>query len=354
MGRLARVNLLVGTNNCGKTSVLEALQILVSPGTPNPVWTTLARRGESRQASGDREMEVAHLVHGHVIDVGASFSVAGSNDGVSRSVTATFREGTPGESIGAERPLRGDPQEQFEAETDDENALPPLQLELNWLVGERTRSLRVPLTRRGGLSSDVLRAEPGRALRETPPVHFITAEGLTRDRVVALFDETVLTPDEQTVLEALRTIEPAIERIASVGSSRRSPSDTRGGLAMLVNGRRVPVGSMGDGVWRLLGIALALVRSSGGGTLLIDEIDTGLHYSVLTDVWRLVFETAQRLDVQVFATTHSRDCYEALAAVAEAGRHEISIHRIERGKPQAVAFTEAEIQQAAERGIEIR
>ena len=122
---------------------------------------------------------------------------------------------------------------------------------------------------------------------------------------------------------------------------------------MLVGGKRVPIGSMGDGVWRLLGIALSLVRAERG-ILLIDEIDTGLHYSVLVDMWRLVYETAKRLEVQIFATTHSRDCYEALASVAEAGRYDISLQRIERGKPLAIAFSEAEIVQAAERGIEVR
>lgn len=122
---------------------------------------------------------------------------------------------------------------------------------------------------------------------------------------------------------------------------------------MLLGDQRVPIGSMGDGIWRLLGIALALVRAEGG-ILLVDEIDTGLHYSVLVDMWNLVFETAKRLDVQVFATTHSRDCYEALAAVAQKGRHDISLQRIERGKPLAVAFTESEIREAAARGIEVR
>ena len=122
---------------------------------------------------------------------------------------------------------------------------------------------------------------------------------------------------------------------------------------MMVAGERIPVGSLGDGIWRLLGVALALVRASGG-VLLVDEIDTGLHYSVLVDMWRLVFETARKLDVQVFATTHSRDCYEALAAVTEPDRTEISLQRIERGKAEAVAFTELEIRQAAERGLEVR
>jgi len=162
-----------------------------------------------------------------------------------------------------------------------------------------------------------------------------------------------LTPDEATVLQALHTIEPAIERIASIGTyARESSRDVRGGLAMMVAGQRIPIGSMGDGIWRLLGIALALVQARGG-VLLVDEIDTGLHYTVLVDMWRLVLATARSLDVQVFATTHSRDCYEALA-VSEAGRTDISLQRIERGKTEAIAFSEAELRQAAQRGLEVR
>jgi hypothetical protein len=194
----------------------------------------------------------------------------------------------------------------------------------------------------------------GEVAKPRGPVVFIATEGLTRDRVVSIFDSIVLTPDEGIVLRALHTIEPAIERIASVGTNKRSPwRDGHGGIVMMVAGQRVPVGSLGDGIWRLLGIALSLARARGG-VLLVDEIDTGLHYSVLVDMWRLVFETARSLDVQVFATTHSRDCYEALAAVTEPGRNEISLQRIERGKVDAIAFSELEIRQAAERGLEVR
>ena len=172
--------------------------------------------------------------------------------------------------------------------------------------------------------------------------------------MLPLLAETVLTPEEDTLLGALRMIEPGIERIATIGAARRRLGGyPRGGVAVKLAGQRVPIGSLGDGIWRLLGIALALVRARGG-VLLVDEIDTGLHYSVLEKMWRLVHETANRLDVQVFATTHSRDCYESLAAIAHPGGHDVTIQRIERGKPVAVAFSEAEIVQAAKRGIEVR
>jgi hypothetical protein len=113
---------------------------------------------------------------------------------------------------------------------------------------------------------------------------------------------------------------------------------------------------MGDGIWRLLGLALALARTEGG-ILLVDEIDTGLHYGVMEDMWKLVNETARKHNIQVFATTHSRDCYESLAAVCRdtvSVNSEVTIQRVERGKAKSTAYSEQEIIAAAKRGMEVR
>lgn len=58
---------------------------------------------------------------------------------------------------------------------------------------------------------------------------------------------------------------------------------------------------------RLFHIIVALVNASDG-VLLIDEFENGLHWSVQPQVWRWVFRLAERQNVQVFASTHSRDC----------------------------------------------
>ena len=76
---------------------------------------------------------------------------------------------------------------------------------------------------------------------------------------------------------------------------------------------------MGEGMVRLFELALALVNSilpPAGGLLLVDEIESGLHYSVHEDLWTLVFKWAKDLNVQVFATTHSWDCIEAFQRAA--------------------------------------
>jgi hypothetical protein len=351
MSGLGRVNLLVGTNNCGKTSVLEAIHMLSVPGSPLPLWQAQLRRGELIDSATERQLDVAHLVHGHKLLADLGFYIEGNGTVGFQNLTASFVARSPAS--------RDTEEEEDEDDTATEpGATEPLLLQLEWREGPSrekvrlpTRTVRLPITRRGGGG---LRTAIGGVVPGAGEVSFITTEGLTRDSTIAMFERVVLTPDEATLLRALHTIEPDIERIASVGTyARQSSRDVRGGLAMMVAGQRIPIGSMGDGIWRLLGVALALVQARGG-VLLVDEIDTGLHYSVLVDMWRLVFETARQLDVQVFATTPSRDCYEALAAVTEPGRSEISLQRIERGKTEAIGFTEREIRQAAERGLEVR
>lgn len=352
MSGLGRVNLLVGTNNCGKTSVLEAIHMLSTPGNVVPLWLAQTRRGEFVETTREVEIDIAHVMHGHMLAEGTGFQIIGDGPSGMRELAVALVTREPGV-----KDIDGDDESGDLVVPSESGMVSPMSLRLGWSGPSPVKELELPLTRWGRLRDRIYRTQymshvPGS--EERGSVAFITPEGMNRERVTSMFESIVLTPNEATVLQALRTIEPTIERIASVGSYRRQFSrEVRGGLAMMVAGRRIPIGSMGDGIWRLLGVALALVNARGS-VVLVDEIDTGLHYSVLVDMWRLVLETARSLDVQVFATTHSRDCYEALAAVTEPGRTEISLQRIERRKVEAVAFSELEIRQAAERGLEVR
>jgi len=68
-------------------------------------------------------------------------------------------------------------------------------------------------------------------------------------------------------------------------------------------------------------------------------------------------ESARRLDVQVFATTHSLDCVRALARLRKQYPNlasEVTVHRVEKGAPKTVVFDADEIVIAAESQLEVR
>ena len=107
---------------------------------------------------------------------------------------------------------------------------------------------------------------------------------------------------------------------------------------------------------RMFGLALALVNAKDG-LLLIDEIDTGLHYSVLPDMWKLVFEVARQLNVQVFATTHSWDCIQAFSqAQQEQTEADSLLLRLnnDNGEAYAEIYDKRQISIATRQTIEVR
>src|SRR5437868_3391188 len=91
MEGLGRINLIVGANNCGKSSVLEAIHLLLRVRDPLTLWNVLKRRGEVLHVAlrPDRpEMDPGHLFEGHLLAVGSRFCVEAANETYSRAFNA--------------------------------------------------------------------------------------------------------------------------------------------------------------------------------------------------------------------------------------------------------------------------
>jgi hypothetical protein len=353
MPDLGRINLLVGTNNSGKTSILEVVSLLESAGDLTRLWNILWRRGErtirtlpplDEKNPAPRpvaEADLVHIFHGHEIHSGTRLSIRAKNESPEKSLDLEVRELSASETF--------DPQ--F-VDDSDNSPLPRMALHM---TGNPSPAIPlVVLSRNFGIPSGQLR----RANRPQSKLQFISTDSSSADEVMAAWNTVALKPEEKLVLQALQALDSNIQGIAL---QARTPQfwgqGNRGGFIVKLKSveQPVPIGSMGDGIWRMLALSIAIAQSKGG-TLLVDEIDTGLHYTVMSKMWNLIYNAAKEFNVQVFATTHSYDCVYSLAQICPDAdsANKITVQRIEANKHQSVPYDQEEITVAAAREIEVR
>ncbi len=193
---------------------------------------------------------------------------------------------------------------------------------------------------------------------DTIPCSVIPTQFLSPDQLVGEWDNMDDIEDEDIVKQAMQIITPEFENLKFVGN-KGSQRNAKVKLSSFP--KYVPLKSLGDGMLRILQLSLKLV-SAKGGFLLIDEFENGLHYSIQEKVWTLLFEMAQKLDIQVFATTHSWDCIESFAKVAHA-RQDVpgvlfrigkSAKSSDRGRVIATVYDVDELQTITQAEMEIR
>ena len=171
------------------------------------------------------------------------------------------------------------------------------------------------------------------------------------------WDSVALTSDEARAVKALALIlGNEVLGVAVVGDGGPSASRRRTVVRLQRQDRPVPLRSLGDGAVRLFGTALSLA-TSGGGFLLLDEAENGIHHTVQHDFWAMVLQMAHANNVQVLATTHSWDCVRGFAYASTeneaAGGLLVRLDRDETGL-RAVEYSEEGLLAAAEQGIEVR
>ena len=231
----------------------------------------LGRRGEwdYTDDNGRRALDLKHLFANHdlrgkiVVDGGGADLLGASNERVAVRVQETSPDGQQ-ERLGL-----------FDEESSLDEAI-ELFLNVNW--SKTAENFRMRITAEGLLPESRL---PRTRNGQDRAVVFIRTPGMTSLDVSRLFSDIVLTEREDHITRALRVLEPAIERLAPVPYQRGTFfRDGPGGVFLRLKdvAERIPIGSVGDGMWRMLGLALGLANAKDG-ILLVDEIDTGLHYS---------------------------------------------------------------------------
>ena len=366
VSKLGRVNLMVGKNNSGKSTVLEALRIYAG-NAQRPLLEAIAQEHDERYRMRESEtLDEGSLMPFQDFFPGRSFP---QDDTAIEIGNCTDAEDRLRISYELMEESMGEP-ELLEGETINRirrRYIPKTEAEL--FQGELQP---VILVRKGGRFFPPLKLLNGarRSSAYDPssvPCSFIPTQFISMDELGDEWDRIVFTEQEAVVKRALLVIEPNFENLTFVRADGYSPPSLRSGPSrtalVKLSGvsRPVPLNSMGDGMLRVLQLALKLF-SAKGGFLLIDEFENGLHYSVQEKVWALLFEMAERHDIQIFATTHSWDCIESFTKVAVArtetdgvlfrlGR---SVRSSDQGRVIATVFDEAALQNITQQDVEVR
>lgn len=342
VGGLKRVNLIAGENNVGKSALLEALFLHMGGSNPHLVVTIDTLRGITayRVKSGNVVEEPPWRSLFQEFNEEKEIELTG--EGCARAARTLLIRTR--EYAGSAMPARngGAALRVAEARSSQET---PRALELTDVSRGKPTRLYV--------EEDVFRTEPASLPPPPFPGYLLSARGVTGFKEDSeLYGRLDLRNEQVELIQILRLLEPRLRRLSTI---------VAGGEPMLhadIGWQRLtPIAYLGDGVVRLARLALRMLEARGG-ILLVDEIENGLHHSVLHEVWKALGETARRAEVQLFATTHSWECAEAAhLAFSEDPEYDFSLQRLERapdGGIRAVAYDREALAGAIEAGLEVR
>ena len=121
-------------------------------------------------------------------------------------------------------------------------------------------------------------------------------------------------------------------------------------------GRLVPLPLMGEGMVRLADMMLN-IGNAQDGVVLIDEIENGLHYTILHKVWEAIEQATREFNTQLFATTHSLECIIAAhRAFSKSEKYDFRLHRLDLIDDliHVVTYDKDSLEAAIETGLEVR
>ena len=331
---LGQVNLFVGQNNCGKTTLLEALFFLIGATNPRlPVNTNIFRglgflrhewwdtffhnldskkniivSGQVRDTDEEQILVIRPIIEKQVTTESVSPDLISINVNGGDSKPAMFPEGLELLYSSSQNP--------------NKKTQSRIVMKEDQLVTEGTKQSQA---------------------------HGVFVGPSTRFDWKPRFSSIQRKKKIKDLISSLKEIDPSISdiRLNDVGIL-----EVDVGLPNLI-----PVNLLGGGIANFLSVALAMLDMKEG-IVLIDEIENGLHYSLLYKLWKAVFNWSQELNVQVFVTSHSHECIRAFNNSIDLTLFgsEAKMFRIERKDEhfRAVEYSKENLTESIESNWEVR
>ena len=323
---LGRFNVIVGDNRSGKTSFLEALYLTCGNTPENHMkmryWRGLT--GQTFRLSGEAVASGSlwrDLFHEYAQDRVVRVRIQGKPN---RSLTISYRERKS--SI----PL------------DDSIVTAPIVFE--WADARGKKYSSIP--RIIGKELEFPNTPPG------IDAALIGSAVLAKDSADQ-FSELSARKLEGTVLKPMSDQFPEIE-----GLTVLSEESVGAMVYANIRGRsaKIPLPLVSAGINRWFNM-IVTVASHAGGSVFIDEIDSGIYFRRLSAMWRSLNSFSKDSETQLFTSTHSREALAALLPVVEANTEDFRLVRLDReqdGTPRLRVFAGDKLRGALESDFELR
>ena len=327
-GNVGRFNLLLGLNNSGKSSVLEAVFYALIAENPKAGFEML------NAARGVLADEYVWISVFHHLDTTKKIAIALQNQDTTTALRIL--------------PLIGTKVVQDSAGVISANVArdQPDGLQFEYASGTETTTHRISSRNgHGEREKNKTFIENAKAILVPARVHF--------DSLVQARRYSALKAKQRhtQIVKALRTIEPRLRNVEVLA--------TQAGVELFADvqgeSQMIPLSWMGEGMLRILSLASA-VASAEGGVVLIDEIENGIHYTAMQPVWATIMKLAVQLNVQIFAVTHSDEMIQAALDAAGPLENELRAYRCDLvdGATKVTEYDAALLKAAEESDQEVR
>ena len=341
---LKRINLIAGENNIGKTVLLEALWLHQGYHNPELGLRLQVFRGLNISKRDEFLWDMfSEFDPEKIIELSSR-----DQDDRTRSLHVTIQEHPTSRVSLHKRQVEGNGREPLASEIIEQETTAPVESKV---LLDYTDTSGKNIQACAYVESDGIRFERPRGIKESRAILLAARQRDNPGTLAERFSNLAVDNKEGQIVQILRIIEPRLKGL-TVQHRGGSPI-IYGDIGMK---RRMPLPLMGEGMGRLLGIALA-VPEVQDGLLLVDEIENGLHHTVMGKVWEGIADLARDYNVQVFATTHSEECLRAAhRAFAASKQYDFALHRLERvkGAIRAVTFDRKTLDAAIEMDAEVR
>lgn len=337
---MRRLTLLSGNNNVGKSSVLEAIFLMMDHLSPDSFTRMNSIRGLSLPSNGVGlweplfyQMNPDNTIRIHTTRAEDTLTLSYAKDesyipalngGIPKNVAGSFQS-----SAKRDYTLRFD----FKVEGSVDYSE----------IGHYTTS-------ENGTLREIADDNGEKQLMQLTYTLFVNNYFVRNDRAILdRMGKAEINGEKEKLIKFLQRIDPSISDIATL-SINGIPQ-----LYINTNRKLLPVQFSGDGINKLLYIVLSIMDAKNG-ILLIDEIDTGFHYSMYTDLWKIISSVSRDYNCQVIATTHS---YENIIGAVEGVKdypEDFSFYRLgyDKGRLESFRFGYDLLKSALRSDMEVR